>query len=232
MKKLDNDGKLDSYDNFRSRGKSAIEVLFTDCLKADEAYTKLSSFFPDENELHIEVNKPEMIHCNRTFFVGMNAGETAETILAKVSHRYPEFELSTRNKWNIKVLEPKQCIKNKDIYRATVLLSQDLFDYISTNLNNRLRMGNYDTWAVYPCLTRCIKCQSLHHAYEQCKKRDPCCAICSGPHYTKKCTVDKNDKTKLCCINCKKSEAHKNDCNHRADSSDCPVYLQMRNSKN
>ena len=230
LKKLDNEGKLDSYDNYRSRGKLAIDLLFRDSVKAGEAYTKLSVFFQSCTEHDVEVHTPEMILSKRVFLVGMSEGHTPESILSKVSNRYPELELSGENRWNFKVLEPKQCIRNKAIYRSTVIMSPELFDYISINLNNRLRMGNYDSWAVYPCLNRCIKCQSFDHSFEQCKKRDPCCAICSGNHFTKKCTVE--DPTMLSCINCKKSETHKGNFSHRADSSECPVYLQFRNSKN
>ena len=231
LKKLDNEGKLSSYDNYRSKGKSAIDLLFSDGITVDEEYNKLSDFFSNYIDHDVEVSKPEMIICKRTFLVGMSKGLTAKDVLTKVAHRYPELELTGKNKWNINILEPKPCLKRNTLYRSTVLLSPDLYDYISGNLNNRLRMGNYDSWAVYPCLSRCIKCQSLEHSFEQCKKREPCCAICSGNHYTKRCTVG-DDPSKFCCINCKKSDAHKGNCNHRADSSDCPIYLQMRNTKN
>ena len=115
LKKLDNEGKLNSYDNYRSRGKLAIDLLFKDSIKATEAHTKLSNFFVSCKDHKVEVHTPEMIISKRTFLVGMSEGHTPESIRSKVSKRYPELDLSGENKWNFKVLEPKQCIKNKSI---------------------------------------------------------------------------------------------------------------------
>ena len=229
LKRLHKENKLECFDNFRSRGKSAIDIFFSSGLEAEKAYKKISDAFATEPD--VECHKPEALNSQRTFFVGLSEDETADTILQKLMQRYPELQLSSLNKYAIKILEPKPCKNNTSVFRSTVFLSNALYEYISVNLNNRLRMGNYESWSVYPCLVnRCSKCQSLNHSSDNCKARTPVCAHCSESHWTRQC---KNPEGAICCINCKRSETFSSNCNgHKANSSECPIYLSISRTKN
>ena len=227
MKKLSQEKKLASFDNFRSRGKLTLDFLFATGLEAESAHKKISEAF--KSLLDVDCFSPEMIVCQRTFLVGVSESDTPATVRQQIHSRYPELQLESENKHNIKVLEPKQC-KNKDSgYRCTVFFSPALYEYIDVNLNNRFRMGNYETWMLYPhTVDRCGKCQSLEHDTDSCKARKPTCANCSGSHWTRKCQALESE---ICCINCKRSEEFKdNFVGHKASSSECPVYLKK--SKN
>ena len=224
LKDLSKEKKLETFDDFRLRGKSTLDFLFATGEEAHAAYTKISKVFDSLD--YVGCFSPDLIKSQRAFLVGVSQSDDAESIRSQIHTRYPELELTSKNRYNFKVLPPKQCKNEGSGYRSTVFFSPDLFDYISVNFNNRLRMGNYESWSIYPCkINRCSKCQSLHHATDDCKAKSPVCANCSGNHWTRKCDAKDSD---ICCINCKKSTEHKDDAiGHKASSSECPVYLNM-----
>ena len=224
LKDLSRDGTLECFQDFRSRGKSTLDFLFKTGEEAQEAYSKINAAFEPLHNANCFT--PDLINSQRAFLVGVSPSDDADSIRKQIHSRYPELQLTTANLNNFKVLPVKECKNKESGYRSTVFFSHDLYRYISTNLNNRLRMGNYDTWSIYPCrVDRCDKCQSFKHSTEQCKARSPVCANCSGNHWTRKCKAEDAD---ICCINCKRSEEHKDKfMGHTASSSECPVYLSL-----
>ena len=224
LKTLSNENKLECFENFQSRGKSTLDFLFATGDEAHAAYTKISRAF---NSLdYADCFTPDLIKSQKAFLVGVSQSDDTASIRSKIHARYPELQLTSANKHNFKVLSPKQCKNEESGFRSTVFFSPGLYDYLSTNLNNRLRMGNYESWSIYPCkIGRCSKCQSLNHDTEDCKAKSPVCANCSGNHWTRKCNARESD---ICCINCKRSEVfNDNFMGHKASSSECPVYLNL-----
>lgn len=72
-------------------------------------------------------------------------------------------------------------------------------------------------------ITRCFKCQKFGHMANNCKDGIQC-VKCAEGHLLKDCK-----SAKLCCANCYYNDAT-GDCDHRADSVECPVFQSYRNS--
>ena len=229
LRKLADDGKLIGYDNYRTKGKQAIELLFATSEEVSTAYTELSNLF--NADANVDVFNPDIINPSRTYFVGLSETDTADSARKKLNARYPELQLNGKNRWALKMFDPKPCIRDSSTFRATVFLSRDLHQYITVNFNNRFRLGNFESWCVYSYISRCSKCQSFEHSFDTCNHPDPVCAKCAGKHFTSKCNANEDD---FCCCNCKRStefsSGHKS---HSADSANCPVYMEAkRGSKN
>ena len=127
------------------------------------------------------------------------------------------------------IFEPKKCIKNPTIFRCTVLLSDELYDYFMNRLGGHISLGNYTRLHVFNCITRCFKCQSYEHSYDQCNAKFPICANCGKRHYTNSndCSHE-NDPAKLHCTNCAKSIKFKDHCKgHAASDRMCHVYRDL-----
>ena len=228
LRKLADENKLKGYDNYRSKGKYAIELLFSTGEEVSSAFTELNEVF--KNDTSIDVLDPDIINPSRTYFVGLSETDTVASAISKLSRRYPDLDLKGSNRWALKMYDPKPCIKDKSTYRATVFLTKDLHEYISDNFNNRFRLGNFESWSVYSYISRCVKCQSFEHSLDSCNQPDPVCAKCAGKHFTSKCNAKEED---LCCCNCKRStEFNSGYKSHCADSSECPVYIRAKRSKN
>lgn len=73
----------------------------------------------------------------------------------------------------------------------------------------RIRVAKYINLAI------CYNCQNYGHISKFCKNKKSC-AICSGDHDSRQCTITQNPTCKHC---------HENR-NHRSDSYRCPTYLQ------
>ena len=85
-------------------------------------------------------------------------------------------------------------------------------------------------WAIYDVRDRyhvkyCFHCQGYNHTSLECKfkknKKDPTCANYAENHTSKNCPT-KEDSTTFKCITCFKLK--KEEVNHRAHSSRCPVF--------
>ena len=228
LRKLADENKLKSYDNYRSKGRYAIELLFSSGEEVSSAFTELTEVF--KSDTSIDVLNPDIINPSRSYFVGLSETDTVESAMSKLSRRYPDLDLKGHNRWALKMFDPKPCIKDKSTYRATVFLTRELHDYISVNFNNRFRLGNFESWSVYSYISRCGKCQSFDHSLDNCNHPHPVCAKCAGKHFTSKCDAKEDD---FCCCNCKRStEFNSRYKDHSADSSECPVYIKAKRSKN
>lgn len=66
----------------------------------------------------------------------------------------------------------------------------------------------------FPAPFRCKKCMRLGHTQGRCKSTEPSCPTCCRHH-------DGANTCSMWCINCEGSD-------HRADSPDCPAFLEMK----
>lgn len=71
-------------------------------------------------------------------------------------------------------------------------------------------------------IIRCFKCQQFGHYAGSCENKAQC-VKCAKEHSIKDC-----DSTETCCSNCYAQDKD-GDCEHRADSMDCPIYRDVRN---
>lgn len=69
----------------------------------------------------------------------------------------------------------------------------------------------------------CLRCQKFCHFVNNCE-RELHCPKCAEEHVLKDCK-----SVKLSCSNCYFEDARA-DCEHRADSTSCPVFLTYRES--
>lgn len=92
-------------------------------------------------------------------------------------------------------------------------------------LNRKRVCIEYERYRVVQHITmvRCFKCQVFGHMTGKCTGTQAC-AICSEDHQTKGCKSDT-----LKCSNCYSRDPSA-DHNHRADSADCPVFKEYRQS--
>ena len=224
LQNLAKNGKLKHYKNI-SKSKYAIDLLFPDTKQCDSALNELKKSLNAVNDIHI--SSPEVVCPKRTYFVGLPEGMDAQELHELLCANYPGLSLSTENKYCIKIFEPKQCLRKSDVYRCTVLLSDELYDFFMNRLGGHLSLGNYVRLHVFTCITRCIKCQCYEHSYEQCLEKNPTCANCGKCHYTNVCSLD-NDPEKLSCVNCAKSTKFKDLCKgHAASDRTCNVYKDI-----
>ena len=64
------------------------------------------------------------------------------------------------------------------------------------------------------------------HIYRKDCKNPVACVKCGGNHDEKDCTADFER-----CVNCMNSAQFKDQCDHRADSPKCPVFLALREAE-
>ena len=71
----------------------------------------------------------------------------------------------------------------------------------------------------------CLHCQGYNHTFKECKikanNKTPTCANCAENHTSRDCPT-KDNRATFKCITCVKSG--KDNVNHRAHSSECPVF--------
>ena len=76
LRKLADENKLKSYDNYRSKGRYAIELLFSSGEEVSSAFTELTEVF--KSDTSIDVLNPDIINPSRTYFVGLSETDTVE----------------------------------------------------------------------------------------------------------------------------------------------------------
>ena len=219
-------GDFDEYD-YKPNGKNSIDLLFNSLDEAKKEHKKLV-----DNLDTIKVSEPDINNRRKAFLVGLSYYDEKEDVSDYLHKKYGDaLKLDGENKDCLQVLSVDPCNTNQDLYRATLLVSDDVLAIIRKKFNNRLRVS-YVTCTVYPVKPhrRCFKCQKHGHMQSKCQEETPTCSKCAGSHYSDKCTATGITK----CANCFKSEDHKSRCNdHTADSSDCPVFREYRaKSKN
>lgn len=229
LEKLAIDGKIDSYD-FRSRGKFAVDLLFSASKDAVKAHSMLS----DADENSIVIGSIEMVCPKKVYFVGLPEGVDSKGLLSLLLERYPLLSIDSCNEHSIKIFTPRRCTKDKDQIRSTVFLSDELYNFFMNTLSGRVPIGFYTILNVYDCVIRCIKCQGLGHTVESCNKRVSVCGHCGGNHHTRRCPFkDKPEcADKLFCVNCHSSAQFRDQCKgHGAVDAKCPFYLNYIKEK-
>ena len=115
----------------------------------------------------------------------------------------------------------KAQVKNKDLYKAKVRVSEQVRKIIS-NANNKLNIGLrscpvFDEFFI----KRCNKCQKLYHYRDTCTAVKVVCGKCAGEHDIKDCTAEVAK-----CNNC--VLANHVDTNHMTSDYKCPVYIDAQ----
>ena len=161
--------------------------------------------------------------------VGLNAVADSADVLSSIVQRNDCLGLSDASEQSIKekieIVKIVSCRKNSDNFRVVMKTTQEMAERISKTQRNTqyLYVGSTRCIAyVHSPHFRCYNCQLHGHRAQECKN-DVACAKCAGNHDTKQC-----ESTIVKCINCKREG--KEDA-HRADSSDCPVYMAARAKK-
>ena len=151
---------------------------------------------------------------------------TKEHVKTSLLRNYSDvLQLNGKNKDCLQVEDIKPCNKNNHVFRATLFMSDDVYEVIKTRLNSRLRvcMTSCSVYLIHPHI-RCYWCQCHGHMKKDCTSEKPVCPKCGEDHQEKSCS---NSVVK--CKNCEKSDEFKANClDHRADSNLCPVYKKAR----
>ena len=137
------------------------------------------------------------------------------------SQNASKFEGIDLNEDNFKVIFYRSQVKNKDLYKAKVRVSEEVRKRIY-NANNKLNIGLrscpvFDEFFI----KKCNKCQKFYHYKDECKAEKVVCGKCCGEHDTKDCT-----STVAKCYNC--VQAKHEDTNHATSYYKCPVFIDAQ----
>ena len=223
LAKAAKNGTVADYD-YKTFGRNNVDLLFETLKDAEVEYKKLLN-----NLNGIKVSKPDINRPKRAHLVGLSDYHTEGDVKDYIYNRYGnELKLDSDNLDCLKVISINPCDKKNTLYRATLLVSEDVLNIIEKRFHNKLRIG-YVSCTVYPYKPhkRCYTCQEHGHFKRECKQTSPTCALCAGNHSTDQC-----DQTTRKCINCFKSNEFKNMCDdHSADSRNCPVFRAFRDKQ-
>ena len=154
--------------------------------------------------------------------IDIGSNYSRDDLLARVksqnASKFAGIDLTTEN---FKVIFTKAQVKNKDLYKAKVRVSEEVRKVIS-NANNKLNIGLrscpvFDEFFI----KRCNKCQKFYHYKDECKADKIVCGNCSGEHDIKDCRTDVSK-----CYNC--VQALHQDTNHKTSYYKCPVYIEAQ----
>ena len=213
-------GHVGDY-NFRSYGKNNVDLLFNTLREAEAEHDKLV-----KNLKNVKISKPDL-KGKKAYLVGFSDYHNVEGITNCINNKYgTALKLNSDNENCLKVLSLDPCTNNNNLYRATLLLSDNVLKIMNEKFDNKLRIC-YTTCTLYPHRPhkRCHKCQQHGHLKNECQETTPTCALCAGDHFTDQCSCNESPK----CNNCFKSNDFKNQCEtHSANSSQCPVFRAYR----
>ena len=214
-------GTLPEY-KYRFREQNNIDLVFSSLAEAKNEFNKISAMLKD-----FTVDTPKLARGKRAYLVGLHDFHTEDDVVMKsILRNYSDIlQLNGKNKDCLQVEEIKPCNSKNGVYRATLLMSDDVFDIIKTRLHSRLRicMTSCSVYLIHPHI-RCYWCQEHGHMRKDCTSEKPVCPKCGGDHQEKSCT-----NSVIKCRNCEKSDAFKANCmGHRADSNLCPVYKEAK----
>ena len=126
------------------------------------------------------------------------------------------------NENNFKVIFTRAQVKNSDLFKAVVRVSDEVREAIEKG-GNTLNIG-LTSCPVYDdfFIKRCNRCQSFKHWKESCPRTTPVvCGKCSGNHETRLCTSDV-----VKCANC---ASHKfPDTAHETSYYKCRAYTEAQ----
>ena len=211
-------GQLDSIElgSIRFHSSHRADITFNNFTDAESAYNQLSSVLTDH-----EIGTPNCLNTKVIHVVGLTEDDKKETVYSAVCkpgrNRSIEHLI---NPSSFRVIDVSPCMKKPHVYRATVIVSADIWDTILNKMNSRLRI-EYLSCSVFPRpdSIRCSRCQRLGHSPRTCTN-EIACANCGGNHRSEGCVNDPK------CINCSELSI---ECNHRADSSTCTAYKNFLN---
>ena len=207
-------GKIDIYST-RYFSNHKADLLFDSFEDANAAHISISSELTD-----VEANAPSCMNTKLVHVVGLTEDDSKESVYNAICKpgRNSAIEHLV-NPGTLRVLNVQPCKNNKHVYRATVVMSEAIWDTVLNKMNEKLKV-DYLSCTVFlrPDSIRCYKCQRLGHTMKTCKG-DITCAVCGGNHASDGC------KNPPKCINCFESGI---DSNHRADATDCTAFKNFR----
>ena len=148
---------------------------------------------------------------------------TFRMLLEKVkSQNAAKFAGIELDEHNFKVIFTRAQVKNPNLFKAIVRVSEDVQNAIERS-RNKLNIG-LTSCPVYDdfFIRRCNKCQGLNHWKEDCPQSSPViCGKCSEDHETQSCTSDV-----VKCANCAKHSYA--DTSHKTSYYKCRVYVEAQ----
>ena len=210
-------GKIGSYLT-RYHNNNRADLLF-DCLSdAEAAYECLSNGLQD-----VEVSVPTYTNTKMLHIVGLTEDDSEQSVYQAICKPGRNRAIENLvNPYSLRVIEIKPCNKNRHVYRASVVVTEEIWEAILNRMNQKIKI-DYLSCSVFlrPNSIRCYKCQRLGHIIQNCTG-DITCVVCGEGHDSKECTNPPN------CINCSKLTLESN---HRAGSPDCAAYKNHRVAK-
>ena len=209
-------GKIGSY-AMRYHSNSRADMLFDNLDDADLAYDCIASEMND-----VDVDTPTCMRTKMVHLVGLTQEDTTDSVyraICKPGRNHCIEHLV--NPCSLRVLSVSPCNKNHQVYRASIVISEDIWDIILNKMHKKLKV-DYLSCSVFlrPESVRCYKCQRLGHVAQSCKN-ETTCVVCGEGHNSKDC------KNAPHCVNCAESDLDIR-CDHGADSPDCFSYKNYR----
>ena len=207
-------GIIGNY-SMRYHSNSQADLLFDNLSDAETAHQCVSSELEDLKVGSLTCMKTKMVH-----IVGLTEDDTKDSVYKAIckpgrNHRIEHLV----NPYTLRVLSINPCNGKPHVYRASVVISEDIWGIILNKMNSKLKI-DYLSCSVFlrPDSIRCYRCQRLGHTSQSCKN-DVTCVVCGEGHNSKDC------KNAPKCINC--AELDLDSC-HRADSLNCAAYKNFR----
>ena len=155
--------------------------------------------------------------------IDMTSNYSKENLLQRVkSQNASKFAGVELDENSFKVVFTRAQVKNKNLYKAIVRVSEEVRSAIE-RAKNKLNIG-LSSCPVYDdfFIRRCNRCQCFNHWKEDCPRSSPVvCGKCSGEHDTQSCTSDV-----IKCANCTKHNY--TDTNHEASYYKCRAYVEAQ----
>ena len=148
-----------------------------------------------------------------------------EELLERVkNHNSSKFSPAgiTLDDSNFKIIFTKAQVKRPDLYKAKVVVSEEVRRVID-RFGNKLNVG-LKSCPVFDDLfvKRCNRCQTYNHYMDACPQSNPVvCGKCSENHETQSCT-----SATIKCHNCAKAKY--DDTNHETSYYKCKAYTEAQ----
>ena len=203
-------GKIGSY-AIRYYSDRKADLLFDDIEDGESAHLDIKSALED-----VEISPLSHLNTKMIHVVGLTEEDSKKSVYDAICKpgRNRAIEHLV-NPYTLRVLDVKPCNNNPHVFRATVVISEDIWDIILNKMNKKLKV-DYLSCSVFlrPDSIRCYRCQRLGHTVKTCQN-EIACVVCGGSnHNSSSCENPPH------CINCSELDLQ---CNHRA------AYRNFRN---